>query len=139
VAVLFVISFLAYYNKTGNNQNATEITVPSINGNTIKVKNFYKEPSFSGYGGQQEFLIEMSNYIIYYDKPLARFQIAITHEPLQENRLQAEQTLLDKLGISREQACLLPLYLGRSLPEDGISADQTNYKLSFCPNSLPME
>jgi len=127
-----------------------KISVHSANGGFITVNDFLKDkatvadPVNAGYyylGNHYAFdgNVPSANpdYVISYIAPTQYFNISLTSEPVKEARLKAEQYLLLKLKISKEQMCALnytvsvPGFVNESLSSISLG-------FSFCPGSVPL-
>lgn len=77
-----------------------------------------------------------SEYSIIFFEDKTAFTIIINARPLSETRTKAERALLEKLGITKEEACHLNVDLGVIASVD-IDMSGRNFGLSFCPNGIP--
>ncbi|MBP6913111.1 MAG: hypothetical protein KBC00_00685 [Candidatus Levybacteria bacterium] len=71
-------------------------------------------------------------YNLVYLKPFNEFLISITSSPFEINRQLAEQAFLERLGITKEQACQLTVTITTPVSVNNAEAGQ-KYPLSFCP------
>ncbi len=88
-------------------------------------------------GPEQTILKSSQNFTIFYLKydDKESFALSLSGENFEESRKQAEKTLLELLGISEEQACLLSV--SEKVPY-GTNPDLagSSFPLSFCNNKL---
>ncbi len=138
--VLAVVLFLKNKQKTAIPTEPT-ITVstenPKIN---VPVKNYYTEPSATVID-EKDVLMETNedfDILAYHYNNERSFLIYLkqSNTPIETVRQNAESAFVEKLGITKEQACLLVVSL--SLAEDIEGSTTDNYGLSFCPNSKPL-
>ena len=124
------------------------ISVAAIQQGSIQVKDFknnpntVKDPYNTGYydiaGGSEPGLTNAS-FHIFYDDAHQYFGISLLSEPLGYYRKQAEQLLLQTLGISQEQMCQLNYSMGVG-PDVNEAYAGKNLGFSFCPSAtvLPL-
>ncbi len=75
--------------------------------NNIEVNNFLPQAG-PLYSGLDTFNVNASDiFSIDYAPDVQKFQIIILQSPYEENRLLAEQTFVEKLGVTRSEACFL--------------------------------
>lgn len=144
-------------NSIGGNNNQTGkidttspiITIKTASGNTVQAQNFFRsqetvaDPSNPGYyflGNHYPFDGGVPNiqptYIIQYTAETQFFNISLLSEPISDVRKNAEQYLLNQLGISRDQLCTLNYSV--SVPYF-VNEYYTSQSLgfSFCNGSVP--
>lgn len=117
---------------TGSNQQPggsdKKITYETNSG-YIQVRNFYDKPVRRVPG--ETVVEENKDFSISSFDDYGSFAIAITSEPVKENRRRAEQAFLKDLGISKQDACKLKVQLEVSYKANSRLAGP-NYGLSFC-------
>jgi hypothetical protein len=103
----------------------------TINGKTIHMRDFKHnlEPVATG---ADYYLADTDRYSIFYNGAQDEFQISILAEPVTEVRVAAERELLDKLGISQDDACELRVYVTGPVSVDQQFDGHTNLNLTFC-------
>lgn len=74
--------------------------------------------------------------ILYYEKGHS-FGIALLTEPLSKARTEAEQFLLDHLGITKDQLCSLDYYVGTTYWVNE-QYDSGNLGFADCPGAVPL-
>lgn len=99
----------------------------------VTVKNFYKRTL----GFDEQFVVfeKTQGYELNYDSYTSGFSVYISAAPFAANRLTAEKSFLDALGISREDACKLKVFESVSPDVDKKLAGR-NLGLSFCGGGL---
>lgn len=107
----------------------------------VTVKNFFKgrekEVTSSGIRVVCFNDSEECQHSIYFNWEWKGFAITLMRTPLQKVRDEAEQSLLDSLNISREDACRLNVQLNVANGIDSEYDGGADYGLSFCPNGIP--
>lgn len=86
--------------------------------------------------GTTEIVQDERFVITYYGSDSSIF-ITLYEKPLQRSRMQAEQELLRRFGLTKEQACRLKVVLNTMSSVD-VRAAGVDYGLSFCPNGKPL-
>jgi hypothetical protein len=128
VIVLFVVSQNTH---TAENDPKSAISIPAINQSTIEVNDFYKD---SLKFDRSVVMYNDSDYTIQYDDQEHSFQITFTLPTIAEItaiRQLAETTFLKKLGVSKEDACLLKVK--EVIPRtEALSYEDNEFPLSFC-------
>jgi hypothetical protein len=82
-------------------------------------------------------LQETSNYALEYFADGQSFNITLLGTNLRQARLDAEQELRARFGLTEEQACLLEVHVGTTVSvSEEFSARELG--LSFCPNRLDL-
>jgi hypothetical protein len=119
------------------------IAISTLKGNPIAVNDFTKDPqtatstNIPGHyfiaGGVDAFSNGSPYSIYYYDKDNS-FTITILDEPIGELRMQAEQLLQQKLGITQAAMCNLRYYLSVRNDLNPLYAGK-NLGFSFCPGA----
>jgi hypothetical protein len=100
----------------------------------VKLNNFAKGAEIADNG--IIYLIDKENYNIGYNSTSKEFIVTLLIAgDIEKTRTDAEKDLLDKLGISKEDACKINVYLyvSAALTEDKNLSQ--NHGLSFCPGS----
>lgn len=133
---------------TTNNPSGGQITAD----NTNTIKDFINDPAtvqdpinagqyYLGYHFNEGILdataTDSPPYVIDYFSATNYFNIVLFQEPIREVRLQAEQYLMAKLGISQDQMCQLKYTVTVPIRVSQIYAG-TNLGFSFCPGSTPL-
>lgn len=125
------------------------VSLKTITGAVLQVRDFRHDPDvFSDEHSQNNYYLRWRPssfkdfpYVIMYSEPsrLASggFTIGL-FKPLGKNRIQAEQYLMKKLGISTEQMCRLQYILttDNTTSQDYAGVD---LKFSFCPNAVVLK
>lgn len=102
----------------------------------VKTKDFLlKKPAFNPQGDR--ILSEKPEYSISYINPFRQFFIAFNSAPDDALRGRAETELLDLLGVSREDICLLDVHETVSRAE-GEEYAGVNFGFSSCPTGKPI-
>lgn len=113
----------------------TPLRFPVPTGKTIEVsgipvKNPYISPAELNQMGDS-LMVRQPGYSLVYLKPFGQFLISITASPFAENRAQAENAFLLRMGITQEQACKLKVTITTPSSINPNESGQ-NYPLSFC-------
>jgi len=122
---------------------ASSISVAAIQQGSISVKDFrnnpntVKDPYNAGYydiaGGSDPGLTN-APFHIFYDETHQYFGISLLAEPLGQYRKEAEQLLLQELGITQLQMCQLNYAVGVG-PDVNEAYAGKNLGFSFCPGA----
>lgn len=142
---------------TTSNQkpNTVDVVDPTIAiktplGNVLQVRNFLKDsetvvdPQNTGYyylGNHYPFevdentIIEQPEYIILYIAETQFFNVALLKEPISTSRKNAEQYLLEHLGVSKEQLCQLDYMVSVPYTVNEFYTSQS-LGFSFCQGSI---
>lgn len=122
---------------TQTTPESEKLTIPTNDGESLLVINFYKSPYTKIFDSENDALIiDNPNYqVIYYAR--GGFVISLLWGDLPSVRTESEQAFIKKLGITEEKACRLSVSLGVA-PEASEKAAGRNYKLSFCPDGKPL-
>jgi len=148
IIALLLILFLVLFFKNKQNSSVPTNTIPTsdkillpIGKDNVSVNNYYKEPSSVIIDEKDVVMEKNENYdILAYNYNNKRsFLISIKGgDSLEATRQLAESAFLQKLGITKEQACLLNVSMTLVIPGENFPAQ--DYGLSFCPNSkaLPL-
>lgn len=99
----------------------------------VVVNNFYMIHPITP-DGSGVMLRDGNDYDIFYSIDFGSFTITLEAQPLNELRGQAEQELLNILGISKTNACKLNMHLNVLNGVDPRTDGGADYGLSFCPN-----
>ncbi len=75
-----------------------------------------------------------TDFNVFYDSTVGSFTIALLKEPLGRVRLEAEQFLMQTLGISQGDMCRLNYYVGTTSNVNPYY-DSKNLGFSFCPGA----
>ena len=101
---------------------------------TVTVKNFYKNAV--DINTERDVLVTRTpEYDIVYFASDGGFSISILATPFEAVRAKAEQAFLERLGVGREDACRLAVYIGVPRWVDENLAGR-NYRLSFCGTGI---
>ncbi len=124
--------------ETPQTTTSDKITIKTMSGDRIKVVDFYQNPYTQIFDPQNDAVIkEGANYsIVYYVKDQS-FTITLLGGDLPTTRNEAENAFLEKLGISKEEACQFYVTLGVPFFVSE-KASGTDYGLSFCPKSIAL-
>lgn len=131
--------------------SSDQLLIAGQNG-SVQVKNFLQERTVvsdtvnQGYyylgnhfpvGTEATTSIPAPAYVITYIETTQYFNIGLFKEPLKESRLEAEEYLMNQLGISKEQMCLLKYMV--SVP-GFVSQAHAGESLgfSFCPGAVAL-
>jgi hypothetical protein len=105
----------------------------------VAVRNFYKDNPVI-YGDVNVMLATGGDYHIQYERTQGQFFIGLlarTREQARSMRVRAEDALLEKLGISRQEACKLEVSV--AVPGSwNLELAGVNYGLSFCPGAVAL-
>lgn len=126
---------------------SSTILIRTADNSTIELHNFltdsltYKDDMNEGYyflGNNFQQTESDPEFVIQYIAETNSFIIALYQEPLAQARKNAEQYLIDNLGLSEEQMCSLRYSV--SVPKD-VNDFFAGHSLgfSFCPGSFPLE
>jgi hypothetical protein len=148
---------------TGSNQSNTTTVTPTQTGNTLTIKSTYgnniavkdfkndpavvKDPVNSGYyyfgyhvneGVPDPTATTSPPYVIQYIDRTQYFNISILQTPIGAVRSDMEQYLMNHLGISQDQLCLLKydVSVAPSIAPEGIPA---SVGFSFCPGATQFQ
>lgn len=116
------------------------IKITTKDGGSILMKDFYQSPYTKILDSYNDASIkESTDYNIEFQPQGPRFFIGLhgKGKELYIARDNAEQGLLDKLGITKEEACQIKVTLGVAF-SDSEKASGVNYGLSFCPDGKPL-
>ncbi|MGE5541392.1 MAG: hypothetical protein ACM3TU_03930 [Bacillota bacterium] len=129
----------------GGNGTTPLRTVSTSNGSAMAVKDFTTEEGviqdpnvpdqYDLAGGAAP--TSDTAYQIFYQKEDDYFGITLYHEPLGEVRHQAEQDLMNKLGIGQNQMCALNYVVAPGPGVNDAYAGQ-NLGFSFCPGAVKL-
>jgi hypothetical protein len=121
-------------------QGEQGITVSTQGGGSILVKDFKNDaatkpdPNNQGQyylSGGLDPTAASTAYSTFFVEANQSFNITLLREPIKDVRIQAETELLQKLGITQEQACALNYYVGVPAEINEIYAGK-NLGFSFC-------
>ncbi len=146
VATLALFVFLSLKNKQQSstiiNSPETPPSVPKIDlptndfKSTVSVNDYYKAPSSTVIDEKDVAIGTNKNFDIlgynYNNEKTFLIYLKNSDEPLKITRQNAENTFLEKLGITKQQAC--SLVVSERLANDIKGATTQDYGLSFCPN-----
>ena len=112
-----------------------------IGSTTITVKNFLADPGTKEYYTDYYYLGNQPTapapYVIEYIASTHFFNISLLQEPIGQARAQAEAYLLEHLGISKDQLCMLNYMLSTPDSVNSTYSDE-NLGFSFCPGAVPL-
>ena len=126
--------------QTQNSSSTPEgiLKITGKDGESVLVNDFYKSPYTQVFDPQNDATIkESTDYSIEYQPNFQAFYINLNGNDLYISRTNAEQGLLDKLGISKDDACKLNVNLGVVYSVNP-RASGVEYGLSFCPDGIPL-
>ncbi len=124
IAISIIVYVLFFVNKDNTSTSYPKSVEKAINNPIDKNENWNT-------------LVDNDNFQISYSKVAdsESFFITINAKPVNTVSLEAEQSLLQKLGIDKEYACTIPVVI--NVPS---SVDEKltgyNFGLSFCPNRI---
>lgn len=98
----------------------------------VTINNPYKNAAYVTPDNRQYFILNTGQYGVYYYPFDSSFVIGIDAMPVLQVQQLAEQAFLQKLGISRTDACKLTVWVGVPVSVDANYAGR-NLGLSFCP------
>jgi hypothetical protein len=114
------------------------LKITTKDGGSIIMKDFYQSPYTKILDPQNDASIKESiDYNIEFQPAIPRFFIGLQGNDLYTARENAEQGFLDKLGITKEDACRIKVTLGVHYSVNE-RASGVNYGLSFCPDGKPL-
>jgi hypothetical protein len=127
---------------TGGQTNTTipagMIKIITKDGGSILMKDFYQSPYTKILDSYNDAVIKESiDYTIEFQPGIPGFFIQLLGNNLYLARENAEQGFLDKLGITKEDACRLDVTLGVHYSTNE-KASGSAYGLSFCPDGKPL-
>lgn len=113
----------------------------------VSVRNFLRDPDVAKdqvnlgfyYLGTTD-ISQLGNqaFAIQYIAQTGHFTISLLREPFASVRLQAEDALLARLGLSKEQLCDLKYTV--AVPGFvSAEASDIDYRFSFCPDAIPLQ
>ncbi|MCK9351308.1 MAG: hypothetical protein WCT49_00150 [Candidatus Paceibacterota bacterium] len=119
-------------------ESPENIKVTTMEGETLSMKNFYLSPYTRIIDKDNDAVVkEGVNYSFMFYAKYQSFYISLEGGDLYITREEAEQAFLDKLEITKEDAC--KLYVALTVPFTvSEKAAGTDYHLSFCPNGIPL-
>jgi len=145
IILMILVAILFIKNKPSESipKESTMLLPSKKSKDDIIVNNYYQDPR-SEIIDEKDVVIEKNEAfdILAYDYNNKRtFLIYLYNrgsDVLEANRQAAEKTLMERLNITKEQACLLEISL--VLADDIEGATTEDYGLSFCPNgkALPL-
>ena len=128
---------------TQNASSTTSVSVGMIkiqanDGGNVVMKDFYQSPYTQILDQYKDATIKDGvDYHVEFQPGSQEFFISLSGDDLYASRTNAEQGLLDKLGITKDEACRLSVSLAVAFSESP-KASGTNYGLSFCPDGIPL-
>ncbi len=116
----------------------SKISIPSSDSKgSISVDNYYNAPSSTVIDDKDVLMETNKNFDIlaynYNNEKTFLIYLKNSEESLEMTRKNAESVFIEKLGITKEQACLL--VVSERLADDIKGSTTEDYGLSFCPNS----
>lgn len=133
LAVL-TIFILVYFLFTVSKENATRISLTSLDGKTISVKDFTKT-SLRNDASALTLEDNPQSAVIMYNENSKIFTILIHANEEQEfnaKRVLAEQQFLSQLDVSKEESCKLNVEVSTDGPETDLLPFSKPQRLSFC-------
>jgi hypothetical protein len=127
---ILIVGLLVYIKFKGHN------TFGQPNKKEIVINNIYKDNPKKITSGSVTFR-DNNYYTMYYNADDQSFAITINNQNLNVSRKKAEEDFLEILGINKEEACQMDVSLVVTYNVNQKAAGQ-NYRLSFCPNGLPL-
>lgn len=124
-------------NKEPLQTNEPKMTIRAQNNTSIAINDFYKSPTAEIIDPQKDaYIVKTERYNLVYITVDQSFIISLFGEDFQVSRDVAEKEFLNKLGITKDQACQLRVSVGVRSTDMNIAGKE--YGLSFCPNSRPV-
>lgn len=139
-------------NQPGQSSSGDTISVATEGGGSVQTNNFKKDPDVGQYPTPDYYYLGFHTpagdafdgtatanppYLITYIDSTQYFNIGLLQEPIGTTRIQVEQYLMSKLGISQGQMCRLQYML--SVPNSvNQSYSGTNLGFSFCPGAVQL-
>ena len=132
---------------TSSSQGA--LTVTARDGGTVSVNDFKNDPTVvaAPSGNQGYYYLtgwldpkhpaRTYPYSIFYVDADQSFNITLQQEPIKQTRQQAEQELLQRLGIGQQGACRLNYWVGVPYGVNPIYSGK-NLGFSFCPGAVQL-
>ncbi len=130
----------------GSTGTGSRIQVAGTDGQTYEIKDFKNDPAtlsdknnpgqYILAGGRTPSPLTTPFSILYIDS-IQNFNITLLREPIGDIRLQAEQLLLQRLGISQEKMCGLRYSVGVPESVNSFYAGK-NLGFSFCPGAVKL-
>ncbi len=114
-------------------KNEEKFTIKTSSGD-VTVENVYKNYLYDLSENGVAFKDNDDYYIAYYPEDQG-FIITIMNSDIQRARDNAENDFISTLGINKEQACKLKVFLGVPISVSEKAAGE-NYGLSFCQNGI---
>jgi len=114
-------------------KNEENFTIKTSSGDVV-IENVYKNYLYDLSGNGVAFKDNDEYYIAYYPEDQG-FIITIMNSNIQKARDNAENDFINTLGINKEQACKLKVFLGVPISVSEKAAGE-NYGLSFCQNGI---
>jgi hypothetical protein len=129
-----------------NSNSSQNLEVKGTDGSTIVVDNFetdrktVKDPTNDGYyylSGGSNVSTTKAPYQIFYDSQDQYFGITLYQEPLGQYRTQAEDELIQDLGLTQDQMCSLnyDISVGQGVNDTYLGE---NLGFSFCPGAVAL-
>ncbi len=127
--------------------HAPTMTVEDPRGGSIIVRDFTKDPAVlqdknnpghSYIAGDANSSLATTPFSIFYVGRDQSFTISLLQEPLRSNRLQAEQLLEEKLGISEASMCRLRYVVATPYQVSAVYGGINNLGFSFCPGATAL-
>ncbi|MEI8343600.1 MAG: hypothetical protein WCF93_01465 [Candidatus Moraniibacteriota bacterium] len=120
-----------------NSPTDSKISIPSSDSKgSISVDNYYNAPSSTVIDDKDVLIGTNKNFDIlaydYNNEKTFLIYLKNSEESLETTRKNAESVFIEKLGITKEQACLL--VVSERLADDIKGSTTEDYGLSFCPN-----
>jgi hypothetical protein len=130
----------------------SSLSIKTPSGGVLQVKNFLEDdatvsdPHNEGYyylGNHYPFevvendIIEQPEYTITYIAETQYFNIVLLREPLRTTRKNAEQYLIEQLGVRSEELCQIDYMVGVPYYINQYYSGM-NLGFSFCPGSVPL-
>lgn len=95
---------------------------------SVEVNNFLENPLQTNPSGDA-LLVDNDTFRIVYIAITNEFLIRVLTQPFEPIRQEAENTFLEKLGVTKEQACQLKVTVFQPINKE---AFEDSYRLSFC-------
>ncbi|MEX2007513.1 MAG: hypothetical protein WD992_01955 [Candidatus Levyibacteriota bacterium] len=140
--VLVGVSFIVPRRTTDNTSSLSPTPIPApptiinaqekINVSGVEINDITANPIIDNGAGDVLF-IQHPKYQVVYEEGFEVFIISILASPFEETRREAEDVFVEKLGITKQEACGLDVTIGSPSYAGVTGFDGKNRKLSFCP------
>jgi hypothetical protein len=137
LAIAVIVALVIWYLRLDVSSDGKRDLVATT-GEVIKVNDYEQNPALVLPEGQGLFLAQTDQYIISLTQPDEQFTISILAEPIGVVRTAAELKFIELLGIDKQSACKLKVFVGGPVSVDERFGNNQNIGLSFCPGSVSL-